>query len=174
MNWEMLSAVGQLTAVLVGIPSLIYLAVQIRGQTKERRQTAVNALTMQWGDLTKAVHESGEFSALWLRGAQSFSDLDAVSKIRFSAFQNRFFHNFEGMYFAFCDGILTPPLWGEVERAMSDFLAYPGVRQWWATRKHWYTEEFARLVDGIIARGDEPTMYATYNLRDIPKDLTNR
>ena len=119
MNWEMLSAFGQLTAVLIGIPSIIYLAVQIRGQTKERRQTAVNALTTQWGDLTRALHESAEFSTLYLRGVQSFSDLDAASKLRFSAFHNRFFHNFEGMYFAFCDGILTPPLCGEVERTMS-------------------------------------------------------
>ena len=52
---------------------------------------------------------------------------------------------------------------------MSDFLAYPGLRQRWETRKHWHTDEFARVVDGIIARGDEPTMYATYNLRDISK-----
>src|SRR5437870_12324530 len=37
MNWEMLAAIGQLAAVFVGIPSLIYLAVQIREQTKERR-----------------------------------------------------------------------------------------------------------------------------------------
>jgi hypothetical protein len=168
MNWEMLSAVGQLVAVLIGIPSLIYLALQIREQTKERRQSAVNALTVQWGDLTKA-HQSEEFNALYLRCVQSFSDLDAVSKLTFSAFQTRFFRNFEGMYFSFCDGLLTPPLWGEIQRTMSDFLAYPGVRQWWATRKHWYTEEFARVVDGIIARGDEPTMFATYNLRDIPK-----
>ena len=36
---------------------------------------------------------------------------------------------------------------------MTDFLAYPGVRQWWETRKHWHTEEFARVVDEIIARG---------------------
>ena len=168
MNWEMVAAVGQLAAVFIGIPSLIYLAVQIREQTKERRQTAVNALTAQWGDLTKALHASSKFSALYLRGVQSFSDLDAVSKLRFSAFHNRFFHNFEGMYFAFCDGILTPPLWGEVERTMSNFLACPGVRQWWATRKDWYTEEFARLVDGIIARGDEPTIYATYHLENMP------
>jgi len=168
MNWEMLSAVGQLTTVLIGIPSLIYLAVQIREQTKERRQTAVHALTAQWGDLTKAVHDSVEFNELYLRGVQSFSDLDGASQLRFSAFQTRFFHNVEEMYFSFCDGILTPPLWGEIERTISDFLAYP-VRQWWATLKHWYTEEFARFVDGIIARGDEPTMFATYNVRDIPK-----
>ena len=58
----MLAAIGQLAAVFVGIPSLIYLAVQIREQTKERRQSAVNALTVQWGDLTCALHESAEFA----------------------------------------------------------------------------------------------------------------
>jgi hypothetical protein len=47
MNWEMLATVGQLAAALVGIPSLIYLALQIRAQTKERRQSAVNALAVQ-------------------------------------------------------------------------------------------------------------------------------
>jgi hypothetical protein len=134
MNWEMLTAIGQLSAVLVGIPSLIYFAVQIREQTKERRQSAVNALTVQWGDLTRALHESSEFSTIYLRGVQCFTDLDAVSKLRFSAFQNRFFKNFEGMYFSRCEGILTAELWGEIERTMSDFLAYEGVRQWWQTR----------------------------------------
>jgi hypothetical protein len=167
MNWEMLAAMGQLAAVFVGIPSLIYLAVQIREQTKERRQSAVNALTVQWGDLTRALHENAEFAAIYLRGVQSFHDLDAVSKLRFSAFQNRFFKNFEGMYYSRCEGILTPALWGEIERTMSDFLAYDGVRQWWKTRKHWHTEAFVGVVEAIIARGDQPTAYSTYNVTDV-------
>ena len=167
MNWEMWAALGQLAAVCVGIPSLIYLAIQIREQTKERRQSAVNALTVQWGDLTRALHENAEFTAVYLRGIQSFHDLDAVSKLRFSAFQNRFFKNFEGMYYSRRDGILTPELWGEIERTMSDFLAYDGVRQWWETRKHWHTDDFRRLIETIIARNDEPTAYGTYNLREI-------
>ena len=37
MKWEMLAAIGQLAAVLVGIPSLVYLAVQIRAQTHGTR-----------------------------------------------------------------------------------------------------------------------------------------
>jgi hypothetical protein len=169
MNWEMLAAIGQLAAVCVGIPSLIYLAVQIREQTKERRQSAVNVLTAQWGDLTRALHEDAEFTAIYLRGVQSFRDLDAVSKLRFSAFQNRFFKNFEGMYYSLCEGILTPELWGEIERTMSDFLAYDGVRQWWETRKHWHTEKFRDVIDAIIARNDKPTAYATYDLSAIAK-----
>ncbi len=103
----MLAALGQLAAVFVGIPSLIYLAVQIREQTKERRQSAVNALTVQWGDLTCALHDSAELSAIFLRGVQSFADLDPVSKLRFSAFLNTFLNHFEAMYFAHSEGLLT-------------------------------------------------------------------
>src|SRR3954447_12615724 len=111
MNWEMLAAIGQLAAVFVGIPSLIYLAVQIREQTKERRQSAANALTVQWGDLTQCRHGDADFGAVYLRGLQSFDDLDTLSKLRFSAFFNRCIKNFQGMYFAHQEGILAAPLW---------------------------------------------------------------
>jgi hypothetical protein len=172
MKWEMLTAIGQLATVCVGVPSIIYFAIQLREQTRERRQSAVNALTVQWGELTKALHENAEFTALFLRGVQSFHDLDAVSKLRFSAFQNRFFKNFEGMYYSRREGILTTDLWSEIERTMSDFLAYDGVRQWWETRKHWHTEAFVRVVDAIIARVEKPTAYSTYDLKQVvlPKD----
>ena len=166
INWEMLAAIGQLAAAIVGIPSLIYLAVQIREQTKERRQAAVNALTVQWGDLTKTLHDNPDFSAIFLRGLQSFDDLDAVSKLRFSAFFNRFFKNFQSMYFSHRDGILSEQLWGEIDRTMSDFIAYPGLQQWWKTRRHWHSDEFAEVIDTIIARGAEPRAYATYEFKN--------
>jgi len=172
MNWQMLTAIGQLATVFIGVPSIIYFAIQLREQNRERRQSAVNALAVQWGDLTKALHENAEFTALYLRGIQSFHDLDAVSKLRFSAFQNRFFKTFEGMYYSRQEGILTTDLWSEIERTMSDFLAYKGIQDWWQTRRHWHTEAFADVVDDIIARGGKPTAYSTYDLKQVvlPKD----
>ena len=167
MNWEMITAIAQSATVLVGIPSLIYFAIQLREQTRERRQSAVNALTVQWSDLTKALHENGDFAAIHLRGVHSFHDLDPVSKLRFSAFQNRFFKNFEGMYYSRREGILSLESWDEIDRTMSDFLAYDGVQQWWETRKHWHTEAFARVVDAIIAKAGAPTAYSTYNLNGV-------
>jgi hypothetical protein len=172
MNWEMLTAIGQLATVCVGVPSIIYFAIQLREQTRERRQAAMNALAVQWGDLTKSLHDNPEFTTIYLRGVQSFNDLDPVSKLRFSAFQNRFFKNFEGMYYSRREGILTTELWEEIDRTMSDIIAYPGVQQWWETRRHWHTEAFGRVVDTIIARGEKPTAYSSYDLKQVapPKD----
>src|SRR5947199_5630521 len=159
MNWEMLAAIGQLAAVCVGIPSLLYLAVQIREQTKERRQSAVHALTEQWGALTESLHNNAEMAAIFLRGAQSFNDLDSVSKLRFSAFFNRLLNIFEGMYFSHAQGILAESSWRAIERTMTDLIAYPGVQQWWETRKNWHTDEFGRVVHDIIARQNKPTAF---------------
>jgi hypothetical protein len=167
MNWEMLAAIGQLAAVCIGIPSIIYLAVQIREQTKERRQSAVHALTEQWGDLTCALHDSAELSEIYLRGVQSFANLEPVSKLRFSSFFNRFLNHFEAMYFAHGEGLLSASAWGKIERTIGDLIAYPGVQEWWKERRHWHTEEFGRIVDAMIAKGEKPIAYSTYDLSKI-------
>ena len=169
MNWEMLSAIGQVVAAIGVIPSLIYLAVQIREQNKERRRAGINILTAQWSDLVKSAQESREFAALFLQGVRCFHDLDAPDKLRFTAFFTRFTRNCEGMFIYYRDGALEKALWDEVERTMSDYFAYPGVREWWATRKHWLTDEFRAVVEAIIAENSEPKMYAAYNLDALPK-----
>ena len=169
MNWEMLSAIGQMVAALGVIPSLLYLAVQIREQNKERRRAGISLLTAQWSELVKTAQESREFAAFFLRGIRSFNDLDGPDKLRFSAFFTRLTRNCEGMFIYYRDGALEKALCEEVERTMSDYFAYAGVREWWATRKHWLTDEFRAVVEAIIARNPEPTMYAAYNLDALPK-----
>jgi hypothetical protein len=168
MNWEMLTAIGQLATVLIGIPSVIYLATQIRAQNRERRQSAVNALTEQWGDVTESLHNDPDMAAIFVRGAQSFKDLDTISKVRFSAFFNRLLNVFEGMHISHAQGLLTDSSWRAIERTMIDLVNTPGVQQWWETRKHWHTEEFDQVVREIVARGEESKAFSHYDLSGIP------
>jgi hypothetical protein len=169
MNWEMLAAIGQMAAVVIGIPSLIYLAIQIREQTKERRNAAIRSLVASWDELMKSLNDSAEFAAIYLRGLQSFDALDSVSKVRFSVYLGRSLRNLEGMYFHRQEGILGDSLWAEMERILCDVLANPGTREWWATRRHWYTDDFAAMVDRIVAKGGQSKAYAGYDLSDIAK-----
>src|ERR1700759_22200 len=164
MNWEMLAAIGQLAAAIVGIPSLIYLAVQIREQTRERRHAAVHALTEQWGDLTRSLHDNPEMAEIFVRGLNSFHGLDPIAKIRFSAFFNRFMNVFEGMYVSHREGILIASSWDAVVRTLEDIVANPGLKEWWETRRRWHTVEFGGVVDEMICHSTEPTAFAHYGL----------
>jgi hypothetical protein len=58
--------------------------------------------------------------------------------------------------------MLDKRLWRGYERTIADTVAYPGCQTWWATRKHWYTDEFCALIDGHIQTA-KPTIYDDYN-----------
>ena len=162
MNWEMLSAVGQCAAVLIGIPSLIYLAVQIRNQSKERQRAAANVLIAHWTDFRKSLSDNADLAAIHLRGLRSFEDLNPVEKLRFGSALGRVFVLSEGLYLFYLDGALPPELWNTFEETTADLIAYPGAQTWWATRRHWHTPKFRALVERTIAERRKPTLYERY------------
>src|SRR5438477_10052829 len=55
MNWEMISAIGQMLGAVGVIISIVYLAAQIRNQTKESQRAAMNVLTSHWNDLNRSL-----------------------------------------------------------------------------------------------------------------------
>jgi len=75
----MLTAIGQLAGSLSEFRHHL-LRDPTPGTDQGAAAAAVNALTLQWSDLTKALHEDAEFAAIFLRGVHSFNDLDAISK----------------------------------------------------------------------------------------------
>src|SRR5215470_14367228 len=127
----MLSAIGQVAAVLIGIPSIIYLAIQIRNQSKESQRAAANVLIAHWSDVRKSLSDNAELAAIYLRGLPSFDDLAPVEKLRFGSAFGRLFVLSEGLYSFYLDGALDPKLWKTFEQATVDFIAYPGVQTWW-------------------------------------------
>ncbi len=149
MNWEMISAVGQMLGAIGVIISIIYLAAQIRNQNKESRRAAMNVLTTHWSDLNKSLVNDADFAALWLRALQSFDQLDGASKLRFGAHLGRFLRFADSLYLSVLDGTLDKRLWRGYERTLADTVAYPGFQTWWAARKHWHTVQRIELRNAI-------------------------
>jgi hypothetical protein len=163
MNWEMISAVGQMLGAVGVIISIIYLAAQIRNQNKESRRAAMNVLTTHWSDLNRTLVENPEMAVLFLRAMKSFDELDGASKLRVGAHLGRFLRFADSLYLGVLDGTLDRRLWRGYERTLADTAAYPGFQEWWATRKHWHTDEFSALIDQHIQTA-KPRIFDDYNL----------
>lgn len=160
MNWDMVS-VGQMLGAVGVIVSIIYLAAQIRNQNKESQRAAINVLTSHGSDLNRTLVENPDLAALWLRALQSFDELDGTSKLRFSAHLGRLLRMADSLYLAVLDGILDKRLWRGYERTLAETVAYPGFQSWWATRKHWHTDEFCALTERHIQTA-KPKIYDSY------------
>ena len=161
MNWKMISALGQMLGALGVIISLIYLAIQIRSQKRESRNTAMNALVTHFSDLMRSQAENPDLCDLWLRGLHSFDELDGASKLRFGSHLGRQLRAADSLYLHFLDGTLDPRLWRGFDRTIRDVAAYPGFQKWWPTRKDWYSDELCALVDKHIQTA-KPRLYEDY------------
>jgi len=146
MTLEQAALVAEVVSGLAVVGSLIYVAYEIRQQSRLNRLTAANALAAQWSGLMESLHNNPEMAKIWLKGMLDFDDLDAVSKLRFGAYFGRFLRNSEGLYLHLQDKSLDPMVWRGIERAIRDIISLPGSQQWWETRKHWYTDNFQLLV----------------------------
>src|SRR5262252_1427167 len=162
LNWDMISAIGQMLGAVGVIISLVYLAAQIRNQSKESRHAAMNVLTTSWSDLNRTLVEDPELAGLWLRAMRSFDELDGASKLRVGAHLGRFMRFADSLYLGVLDGQLDERLWRGYERTVADTVAYPGFQTWWATRKHWHTDEFCALIDRHM-RTAKPKIYEGYH-----------
>jgi hypothetical protein len=162
MNWEMVAAVAQVIAALAVVPSLLYLAVQVRQQNKESRRSAATVFMTHWTDFRKSISDNADLASIHLRGLASFDSLDAVEKLRFGSALGRIMVFSDGLFRFYLDRSLDQELWKTFEQTIDDLMAYPGAQAWWATRKHWHTAKFCTLVDGMIARGTKPSLYERY------------
>ena len=165
MNWESLGALSQLLAAIGLSPSIVYLAIQVRAQNKAHHRASLDMLTTQWSDLIQTVNESDDFGRIYLDGLESFDAMEPVARIRFGAYLLRVFRYWEAMYFHFGDGTLHPSSWKALQAQMADIIAYPGVQQWWQTRKHWYTDEFRGVIEAMIGRGASRGAYLHYGVQ---------
>jgi hypothetical protein len=165
MTWESIGAISQLVAAIGLIPSVVYLAIQVRAQNKAHHRASLDMLTTQWSDLIQTVNNSEDFGRIYLEGLASFDAMAPVPKIRFGAYLLRVFRYWEAMYFHFEDGTLLPSSWKALQAQMTDIIAYGGVQEWWHTRKHWYTDEFRTVVEAMIVRGEGRDSYRHYGVQ---------
>jgi hypothetical protein len=150
MTLQQLALIAEIISGTGVVASLIYLAVEIRRQSRENNLRAANELAAQWSGLMTSLNEGPEMAEIWLKGHHDFDRLDPVSKLRYGAYFGRFLRNSEGLYLHLRKKTLDPMVWRGIERAIRDLIILPGARQWWQTRKHWYTDAFQSLLNSII------------------------
>ena len=165
MNWEALGAVADLVGAVVVVVSLLYLAAQVRGSTRQARFDATRELAVRITDVSLSVAESREVGELFFRGATRMEDLDPVDQVRFRGLMNGLFRGMEQQFVLRREGTLDDEDWDAVRHILHDFAQLPGVRNYLRDRAGWYKRSFVdylREAEGLDASPAGVSMAAQY------------
>ena len=154
MNWDAIGAGAELLGAAGVIASLLYLALQIRQNTRTERARAFQDL---FSEHNSHNHEMFgiENVDLIVTGMLNIQEVTAGERLRFDHFMMGYINAIESTLFsksAFLLGEETMENWGFVMRTR--FLPYPGLREWWSEAKHIFTPETQAWIDAQIELTD--------------------
>ena len=107
MNWEAISAIGQVVGALAVVISLIYLAMQVRSSARETRRAAMRSTVDAITRLAHHVTDNADLAELRNRGFRDFESLDDTDRARFSAYMHSTFRVAEDVYYQHLDEHVT-------------------------------------------------------------------
>ena len=159
MNWEAISAIGQIVGAVGVIISVIYLALQVRSNARQTRLASMRSMSDAFNQWLQSLAENAEFGDLYYRGMRDFESIQGADLPRFSGLMDHLFRIYEDMYYQKLEGHLDPRVWRGFEAPMRDIIAYPGAQARWRTRSRWFSRQFQQFIDGLVQAAAPPSMY---------------
>jgi hypothetical protein len=159
VNWEAISAIGQLVGALAVVISLIYLARQVRSNAHATREAAMRSALDSINRHIQQITEHPDLAELRSRGFADFDSLQGADRTRFASLMHQLFRNAENIYYQHLQGHMDPRVWCGIEVVMREVNAQPGVQAWWRSRSHWFDEEFAKFINQQQETAKPPSMY---------------
>ena len=155
MDINTLAAWGEFLGGIAVVVSLVYLASQIRQNSKllqasttaasSQVEVTVNALLAQEPEVAKAFREGlADYDSLSEADRERF---DAVCAIWVQVLRQQ--HQFQR------DGVGSPDEWTYRHEGMRwMLLAGPGTAQWWRSKREVYPGAFRKVIDDLIREGE--------------------
>ena len=162
MNWDALQAVGELVAAVGVIVSLVYLATQVRQNTRSVRSAANQELVASFNaamDYPKYSAYGARLYRATIYGSWSDLSTDEQAAARMSLIQ--VLRVFEQAYLQRQAGFLADDAWEGWAHTMRMVMGFPGCVQGWAAIRPMLNAEFASWMDGQAESGPQAiTEYA--------------
>lgn len=141
------------------IASFIYVAIQIRNNTRAVRAAAFQNLVASNTSKLDELARNGELCSLILRGGDDFESLDRVEKARFRFDTLGFMQRVENAYMQHSIGTIRESDWASLQTMLETVMSVPGRRVAWNLMKNHMSPEFRTYVDIWVARAPAaPTM----------------
>ncbi len=149
-----LAAWGEFIGGIAVVVSLVYLASQIRQNSKLLRASTASATTATTSDFSSLIVQDPDVARILREGTADRSPLSEDDLLRFDYLLGMAFSAWNQEYQFAGDGVIGRSVWENRMRTMRRVLPRPGYRQWWTEWGDTYPDEYRNLVDGLIREGE--------------------
>ena len=146
-----LGNLGEFVGSIGVVTSLLYLAIQIRQNTRSVRTSAYQAAVSSSVEMGAGVANTESLAELWMKGAHDYATLEGPERFRFGAYCYSLFRSYENLFYQHEQGTVDSDLWRGFHNMLVRDLKTPGHVAWWDSQKNIFSSDFQRYVDPLRA-----------------------
>ena len=150
MNWDAVGAIGEIVGALAVFLTLIYLALQIRQNTKAVQASAADASISKVTNVRQSMYENAEVSRIYVQGLADPDDLDDESRTRFRLLMHNILMSVSNIYSQTRFAGLPVSTWESQKVVLTRIVTSPGGRWFWKEYRLEFEDAFREQVDELL------------------------
>ena len=158
MSLQDWGALGELIGGVAIIVSLLYVGLQIKQGTDATHAAANQAFSAQYSEMILQIAKP-EFREIFWRGITGLKNLQGSENAAFMSLMAAIFRTYETFFFERTEGRFTSKMWDGYAAQLNDLYNNEGVREYWALRKHQFSDEFAAFLESQSSTVEAKPMY---------------
>jgi hypothetical protein len=161
MTLDQVANIAEISAAALVIVSLIYVAIQIKQNTKATQLSTSQAFIDTYGKVVMQIYGDKQFRDIYWRGLKGLANLHGSETAAFAAWTIHTCRIWESFYYQWQEGVFDDHLWAGWKIQLCDLFGYRGIREIWSARNHQLSEEFREFVDNEIVSGEPKPLYVS-------------
>jgi hypothetical protein len=144
---EALGNIGDFLGGIGVVITLVYLAGQIRQNTRSIRTSAFQAAQRDIVDKLDGMSSDPELVRIYFDGNHKFESFSKEDRRRYATFMTGFLRRYENLLYQTRLGNIDREQWEGVLAELRTAFNYPGARAWWAQANGSFNRELREFVE---------------------------
>jgi hypothetical protein len=167
MNWDAISAIGEVIGATAVVVTLGYLAIQLRQARSEYTRNNARDLVVRNNAVLGKLADDKELRERHIRGMQDFGALAGDEKLAFGIWIFTWISNWEQAYVDQKSGSFEGLPLETYSMGIAEVLRTPGGTEYWLRNKDYFSTDTASEIDRVIGLSEQTWLERFHD----PKEL---
>ena len=155
MTLEQYAAIGEFVGGIAVLFSLVWVALQIRQNTRSVRSATLATNTQIWSNLLMQAAKP-ELAEVYALGASGSSKITPHQLLQFGFICRSWFASLENQWYQYQHGTLDAEIYRGYEYSVkTEMLIYRGLRIWWQIHRETFSRAFVAHIEQQMHGVDE-------------------
>ncbi|HEX9813616.1 MAG TPA: hypothetical protein VGB31_01565 [Myxococcota bacterium] len=142
-----LGSLGEFIGAIAVVVSLAYLALQVRHNTRAVRSSMHQEMVESTLRIAESVSDNPDVGRIVLKADDDYDNLTSEERIRFEAYAERVFGNFESVFYSYRNSMIEQDLWESWEASYLADISRSAMRRFWHDQHPLHLRDYMDFID---------------------------